>query len=150
MLKFVSYDILFSEIPDEVSLAVSISGCPLRCAGCHSAHLRESVGRELSCEALSELLERYSSSITCLCFMGGDAEPSTVEQLAEFARCRYGIKCAWYSGRSRCAANPSAFDYIKLGEYRAECGGLDSRTTNQRMYRVQQGHLHDITERFWR
>ncbi|WP_231731034.1 4Fe-4S cluster-binding domain-containing protein [Lacimicrobium alkaliphilum] len=28
--------ICFQEVPDEVSLAFTITGCPLACAGCHS------------------------------------------------------------------------------------------------------------------
>ena len=36
MLKYVNTGIVFQEIPDEVTLAVNISGCPCRCHGCHS------------------------------------------------------------------------------------------------------------------
>ncbi len=150
MLKFVSYDILFQEVPDEVSLAVSISGCPNRCIGCHSSHLMEDIGEALVEEALEQLMAQYQSSITCLCFMGGDAEPREVERLAGFVKQNYDIKCAWYSGRSALPHLPCPFDYIKLGDYREQRGGLNSRTTNQRMYRVEGTKIEDITERFWR
>ena len=39
MLKYVNTDIVFQEIPDEVTLAVNISNCPCRCPGCHSQYL---------------------------------------------------------------------------------------------------------------
>ena len=43
------------------------------------------------------------------------------------------------------------FDYIKIGPYIAERGGLDSPTTNQRMYKKQpDGHWEDITSAFQR
>ncbi len=150
MLKFVSYDILFQEVPDEVSLALSISGCPNRCPGCHSVHLMEDMGAELSRENLRSLVERYRGSVTCVCFMGGDAEREEIEMLAEFVHSEFGLKSAWYSGREVLPHSLDSFDYIKLGDYREELGGLNSRTTNQRMYRVSHGEMEDITDRFWR
>ena len=36
MLKYAGYDIVFQEIPDEVTLAISLTNCPNRCPGCHS------------------------------------------------------------------------------------------------------------------
>ena len=38
------FDVVFQEIPGEVTLALNLSGCPNRCAGCHSPHLWEEVG----------------------------------------------------------------------------------------------------------
>ena len=35
MLRYVHEDIVWQEVPGEVSLAYSIAGCPLRCPGCH-------------------------------------------------------------------------------------------------------------------
>ncbi|MFA7140937.1 MAG: 4Fe-4S cluster-binding domain-containing protein, partial [Proteiniphilum sp.] len=75
MLKYADYDIVFQEIPDEVTLAINLSGCPYRCKGCHSPQLQENIGEELNEAALSRLLQRYGKTITCLCFMGGDADP---------------------------------------------------------------------------
>ena len=44
MLKYTSYTVVFQEVPDEVSLAFEVSGCPFKCEGCHSPHLWEDVG----------------------------------------------------------------------------------------------------------
>ena len=44
MVRFYNYDIVFAEIPDEVSLALNITGCPNRCPGCHSTHLQQNIG----------------------------------------------------------------------------------------------------------
>lgn len=71
MLKYVDYDILFQEIPDEVTLAINLSRCPYRCKGCHSPQLQSDIGEELNEEALLRLLQRYGKSVTCICFMGG-------------------------------------------------------------------------------
>ena len=48
MLRYVDYDIVFQEIPDEVTLAINLSNCPNRCKGCHSPHLLENVGESLT------------------------------------------------------------------------------------------------------
>ena len=44
----------------------------------------------------------------------------------------------------------SLFDYVKIGGYREELGGLNSRTTNQKLFRVTNGTTEDITARFWK
>lgn len=149
MLKFVDFDIVFQEIPDEVTLAINLSNCPHRCAGCHSPQLQQNIGKELNESTLSDLLCRYEKSITCVCFMGGDATPDEVSRLAAFVRQKWDrrIKTAWYSGceslREKASAN--SFDFIKLGPYIESLGGLNSKTTNQRLYRIENDILNDIT-----
>ncbi|MDR0574696.1 MAG: anaerobic ribonucleoside-triphosphate reductase activating protein [Tannerella sp.] len=148
MLRYASYDIVFQEIPGEVTLALNISGCPNRCAGCHSPHLQDDIGETLNENMLVKLLDAYGASITCICFMGGDAEPPEVLKLAGFAR-NCGIKAAWYSGRSGLFEDAEKyFDYIKLGAYIENLGGLDSPVTNQHLYRIDNGQMTDITKCF--
>lgn len=156
MLKFVSYDIVFQEIPDEVTLAVNISGCPNGCPGCHSPHLQQDIGHPLTSEALDLLLREYDGAITCFCFMGGDGSPGDVALLANWLREHYPqLKTAWYSGRIKMpeGIKIELFDYLKFGPYLEQNGGLRSRTTNQRLYHVSVGpngvHMKDITTRFW-
>lgn len=38
-MKYSDAQVVFAEVPDEITLAISISGCPNRCPGCHSQHL---------------------------------------------------------------------------------------------------------------
>ena len=78
MLRLASFDVVFQEIPGEVTLALNLSGCPNRCAGCHSPHLWEEVGEPLDDNLLNSLLSGYGNAITCVCFMGGDAAPGDV------------------------------------------------------------------------
>jgi anaerobic ribonucleoside-triphosphate reductase activating protein len=152
MLRFVSYDIVFQEVPGEVTLAINLSNCPIRCKGCHSPFLMEDIGEELDEYILDQLLEKYGKAITCVCFMGGDAAPLRVEQLADFLRNKTSgrIKTGWYSGKSAFPIECSLknFDYIKLGAYIEHLGGLDSVTTNQRFYQICEGKMIDITAAF--
>lgn len=139
MLKCCSYDIVCQEIPDEITLAVNISGCPNRCPGCHSPWLWEDEGEWLTEEMLSMLMDRYSSAVTCFCFMGGDADPVEVERLARWIRNTYPhIKTAWYSGKESLPGgfDVTVLDFLKLGPYKQELGALKSATTNQALYRV--------------
>jgi anaerobic ribonucleoside-triphosphate reductase activating protein len=152
MLKYLNSDIVFQEIPDEVSLAINLTGCPCRCPGCHSKYLWNDVGEPLTESALDKLISQCHSNITCVALMGGDAIPEEVDSLMSHMRRHHKkLHTAWYSGRSILSSKMhlNNFDYIKLGPYLAHLGALRSRGTNQRMYRVADGRLHDITSRFW-
>jgi anaerobic ribonucleoside-triphosphate reductase activating protein len=152
MLKYINYDIVFQEVPDEVTLAINITGCPNRCEGCHSLYLMEDIGEILSREVLAELLMKYKNTITCVCFMGGDSDPKTVEELSAFVRkfTSNRIKTAWYSGKSQFPKDFSLeyFNYIKLGPYIKRLGGLDSPHTNQRFFKIGRRHIVDCTSLF--
>ena len=150
MLKYYNYDIVFQEIPDEVTLAVNITDCPHRCKGCHSPHLHQNIGEALDHKTLDTLLAKYGRLITCVCFMGGDRNPKEVSELAHYIRQHSKLKVAWYSGNDTLPQNAAQFDYLKVGGYRPELGGLRSRTTNQRLYCNANGLTTDITSRFWR
>ena len=152
MLKYANFDIVFQEVPDEVTLAINISNCPNQCPGCHSKYLWDNVGKDLDMNELNRLVSQYKSGITCVCFMGGDAAPKEVAEMAwQLKASHSNLKTAWYSGKNELPQNVSTdhFDYIKLGRYVAELGPLDSATTNQRMMkRLADGRVKDITEWF--
>ncbi len=153
-MKFADYDIVFQEIPGEVSLAINISHCPNNCPGCHSAYLMDDVGEVLDETSLASLLSRYGKGITCVAFMGGDRSPFEVARLAEWLHSyEPRLKAAWYSGKPQLPENfpIQHFQYIKIGPYLADHGPLNSRATNQRLYRISpSGDLTDITEVFWK
>ena len=152
MLKYANFDIVFQEVPDEVTLAINITNCPNQCPGCHSKYLWDDVGKKLDINELEGLVSQYKSGITCVCFMGGDAEPKEVADLARQLKTSHSnLKMAWYSGKNELPENIATdhFDYIKVGRYVAELGPLDCVTTNQRMMkRLADGRVKDITEWF--
>ena len=154
MLRFVNYNIVFREVPGEVTLAINLSNCPNRCKGCHSPYLQENIGLVLNNDVLAKLLEKYENAITCVCFMGGDASPKDVERCSIFTHNQTSgrIKTAWYSGKNSFPEECSLqnFDYIKLGAYMERLGGLDSKTTNQRFYRINNGRMINMTEMFFK
>lgn len=152
MLKYHNFDIVFQEIPDEVTLAVNLTGCPCRCPGCHSPHLWKDTGELLDETALRALYGRYAGSVTCICLMGGDGDPAAVRRLCRYIREEMGLRSAWWSGRDALPAGNDlhAFDYVKTGPYVEALGGLKNPATNQRLYRVENGTVQDVTFRFWK
>lgn len=154
MVRYYNFDVVFAEIPGETTLAINITNCPNRCPGCHSPHLQADAGQALGDTELRALLGRYGRSVTCVCFMGGDAAPQEIARLAGVVRQAFpALRVGWYSGRDEVPGEvaPQAFDYIKLGGWDEARGPLTSPTTNQRLYRVgPQGAMEDITERFRR
>lgn len=141
--------VVLEEIPDRVSLAVDISNCRGNCIGCHSPFLRQDIGEELTPGVIDSLVAD-NFGVNCFLFLGEGRDPSALLDLARHVR-SLGLDAALYTGRE--TVEPAfweAFDYIKLGPYKSECGPLDRRTTNQRLYHVVDGRREDITSRFWR
>lgn len=150
MLKYVDSIIGFAEVPDEVSLCLNLSNCPCHCKGCHSAYLAEDIGEPLTTEVLKGLIQQ-NTGITCVALLGGDADQIGVNELCETIH-EMGLKSCWYSGRSELPlwVNLKNLDYLKLGPYIKKCGALDSKATNQRFYKVEDGKLADWTWKFWK
>lgn len=157
MLKYVNTLVSFSEVPDEISLCIEISNCNCHCKNCHSPYLAEDIGNVLNLQALTSLIDS-NSGITCVCIMGGDANPSKVDDIAQDIKEYYPkLKVAWYSGKQELSKgiNLEFFDFIKLGPYIEELGPLNNKNTNQRFYEVNRisklpdkFSLKDITYKF--
>ena len=161
MLKYVDTLVGFAEIPDEITLCINISNCPCQCKGCHSSYLAQDIGERLRYDNLISLIHK-NKGITCVAFMGGDADPLSVNAYASIIKEQFpNLKVAWYSGRQELSKDIelSNFDFIKIGPYIEELGPLNHKTTNQRMYKVAYNHyddgtsgyeLEDITHKFWK
>lgn len=152
MLKYVDSKVVFAEVPDEITLAINISNCPCQCKGCHSSYLAQDIGEPLDLQHLTNLIDS-NKGITCVCIMGGDSNPSEVDDIAQDIKEYYPeLKVGWYSGRQELDEDIELgnFDFIKLGPYKEEFGPLNSRTTNQRFYKVSDGELINITSKFWK
>lgn len=160
MLNYVETQVTFSEIPDEITLCINISGCPVKCKDCHSKHLWDNVGKPLGYNNLIKLIKR-NKGITCVAFMGGDADITWLCALAFKVRREFpDLKVAWYSGNNILPEQFSLqyFDFIKLGSYIKEYGPLNNPSTNQKMYKRNEYSSNsdlnigweDITYKFWK
>ena len=146
MLRYLYVKEVFREIPGEISLGLSISGCQIHCSGCNQRELWEDKGTPLTPQRL-ELLLKSHQGVTCLCLFGGEHDMDTLTELFMYAHKK--VKTAWYCGLDRLPKKHLGIlghlDYLKLGHYDDSLGGLDSPTTNQHLYRVNGGNLEDIT-----
>ena len=152
MLKYLNTQVTFSEVPDEITLCINITGCKIGCKNCHSPYLAEDIGETLDLQHLTNLIDS-NKSITCVCIMGGDANPGEVDDIAQDIKEYYPeLKVGWYSGRQELSKeiNLENFDAIKLGPYIEELGPLNSKTTNQKFYKIKENKLIDITNLFWK
>lgn len=148
-MKYVDAVVEFGEVPNEISLCVSISGCQIRCPECHSKYLWEDSGIELTSEVLENLVAK-NPGISCICIMGGKEEE--LVDLLSTVRISEKIKIAWYTGLDRVPGSKllSFLDYLKVGHYDFKFGPLTSKTTNQKFYRVTGQNLEDCTSLFWK
>lgn len=156
-MKYVDAKVVFSEVPDEITLAISISNCSGTCKGCHSPWLRDDVGDPLTEMSIHDLLEK-NEGITCICFMGGDRDIESLKQLIKWTKENYPkIKTAWYSGLDYLKDKEITkyLNYLKLGSYKESMGPLDNPHTNQVFYQVLHTPINstlliDITYKFWK
>lgn len=149
MLHFSYPQIVLEEVPDEISLALSISGCPLRCFNCHSEETYDpSFGEPLTAVKMYELLNR--KHITCVLFYGGEWKPEQLISLIDIVK-KKNLKVCLYTGKLFNDIPKdiiSRLNYIKVGAYNHELGGLSSSKTNQKFFNLDTNE--DITNIFYK
>ena len=142
-LKYLGYSIVLQEVPDEISLAINISGCPHKCEGCHSKYLWEYEGEYLS-EYFINIIETYKLFISCICFMGGEQNQEELLEYLKYTK-SIGLKTCLYSG---CDSINDVeillpyLDWVKVGSYNESLKtndnvqyGIKLSTSNQNIYK---------------
>lgn len=139
-LLYYTTDILYKEIPSEVSLCISITGCTVGCKDCNSKWLWIDKGEPLTNHVIDQLLEKHPY-VTCVCLLGESDNWVWVNTLNAYIKEKHHRKTALYTGHSLQTAlwflNLYFLDYLKVGSYIKELGGLDSKDTNQRLYELK-------------
>lgn len=148
-------DVVFQEIPNEISLSFSICGCTNRCKGCHSEFLwNESNGEFHNLEDILKIINKYKSYITNILFLGGEHLLDELHIICDSIHIKYpNIKISWYCGNNDLKYlhdNKNYFDYIKIGSYEETLGGLNNKGTNQRLFEIINNNINDITHLFWK
>ena len=142
-LKYISTCVALQEVPDEISLIINVSGCPHKCEGCHSQYLWEYKGNYLI-DDLRQILDERGQYISCVCLMGGDYNVTELNQALDLIK-SMGYKTCIYLGCNYIPPKLQPVDYLKIGSYKKNLGGLDKLTTNQRFYKNINGQYVDIT-----
>lgn len=149
MLRYVHEDIVWQEVPGEVSLAYTIAGCPLRCPGCHSTYTwNPDQGDELTPARLQRRIEDYAGMLSCVLFFGGEWQGEALLACLRTARAA-GLKTCLYTGLDDVPpAIRAELTFLKTGAWRRERGGLDDPASNQRFIRTADGEV--LNQLFWR
>lgn len=154
VLRYSSYDIVLQEVPNEISLCFTITGCPLACQGCHSQYTwNPNFGEPLTAGVFEKLLTKYDQTISCVLFMGGEWNTEQLLCFITIAKSK-NLKTALYTGLNRKQVKKkypellTHLDYIKTGKWIPSLGGLDSRTTNQELLEIKTNNV--LNHYFWK
>ena len=138
--NYLTPNIVFQEVPGEISLCFSITGCKLACSGCHSAELWNAEhGSPLTNEIFQYYLQQYAGLLSCILFFGGEWQSAKLIEKLVFAK-QQGLKTCLYSGQKHIDIHISKhLTYLKTGKWDPRRGGLDSSGTNQLFYNLITG-----------
>lgn len=142
MLRYSAEQVVFQEVPGEVSLAYTITGCPVGCKGCHSVDSWPvGSGEQLTSAYFAARLTQYRNLITCVLFLGGEWQPEMLIERLQQAR-NAGLQTCLYTGYDDVSLQiKQQLTYLKTGPWMASLGGLDSPTTNQKFYDLRTQRL---------
>ena len=137
-MKIYNKQVVFQEVPDEVSLAFSVAGCPLNCQGCSWSNFDKKNTKLLDLKTFENMLKKYKDYCTCVLFLGGEWNNNLIEYINVVKS--YKLKTCLYTGlklKKLPAKLVLKLDYLKTGSYVKNLGGLESPTTNQRFFDIK-------------
>ena len=134
--------IVFQEVPDEISLCFSITGCKVGCKGCHSTELwNDNYGSPLTNKSFINELKKYQNLISCVVFFGGEWQPNALIEKLLITK-NFGLKTCLYSGEKHVDIKISQhLNFLKTGAWQADLGGLESPTSNQVFRNLETGKI---------
>ena len=137
-MYYYNFQVVLQEVPGEISLCFSISGCDKRCEGCHSPFLwKKGNGSLLTEEVYTSLLNQYKNLATCVLFMGGEWHKEELIKMLEEAK-NNNYKTCLYTGEESVSEEISnQLTWLKTGMWKQELGGLESNKTNQLFIEVK-------------
>ncbi|MFH4964721.1 anaerobic ribonucleoside-triphosphate reductase activating protein [Gaetbulibacter sp. M235] len=141
-MNYYDFQVVFQEVPGEISLCFSICGCPLKCEGCHSPYLwNEDNGLILTVEKFEKILKQYDDFATCVLFMGGEWHEEELVTMLKLAK-KNLYKTCLYTGQDNVSKNIlSHLDWLKTGKWDASLGGLGSKNTNQKFIELKSNTI---------
>ena len=141
-LHYSAEQVVWQEVPGEVALAYTITGCPVGCKGCHSVDSWPvGSGSPLTQEHLAQQLQKYRGLITCVLFLGGEWQLAALLKLLKQVRNERLETCLYTGYESVSISLREQLTYLKTGPWIAARGGLESPTTNQRFYDLRTRQL---------
>lgn len=135
---YYDFQVVLQEVPGEISLCFSISGCNMRCEGCHSPFLwKEGNGSLLTKEVYTSILNQYQNLATCVLFMGGEWHPEELLAMLQLAKSKNYKTCLYTGEKTISESLKSQLTFLKTGKWKQDLGGLESSFTNQNFIEVK-------------
>lgn len=133
--------IVFQEVPNEISLCFSITGCQVGCKGCHSTELwNKNFGQALTNTNFQQWINKYQGLISTVLFMGGEWQKDSLIEKLIIAK-NQGLKTCLYTGENGVNDEISKhLNYVKIGKWDPDKGGLNSPDTNQKFIDLTTGN----------
>ena len=127
--------ITLSDVPNEIALSFCVVGCPLNCKGCswNSTPNKNEYDFDIIREIDKEPL------VSCINFFGGEWLEKELLVYLRYSKNK-GKKTCLYTGltldefKNKHIGLLEYLDYLKVGRWVEQLGGLDSSTTNQIFY----------------
>ena len=137
-MYYYDFQVVFQEVPGEISLCFSISGCSMFCEGCHSPFLwKKGNGSLLTKEVYSSLLNQYKNLASCVLFMGGEWHEEELISYLKLAN-KMSYKTCLYTGEDGVSVPIlKELNWIKTGKWESSLGGLTSSKTNQKFIDIK-------------
>ncbi|WP_456423546.1 anaerobic ribonucleoside-triphosphate reductase activating protein [Lutibacter sp.] len=137
-MNYSDIQIVLQEIPGEISICFTITGCKLHCEGCHSPYLwKEGSGEKLLNEKYLKTLKKYKGFASCVLFMGGEWHQQELVENLRSAK-EMGYKTGLYTGLDSIDKEIlEELTWLKTGAWIQKQGGLDRETTNQKFIEVK-------------
>ncbi len=143
-MNYSDIQIVMQEVPGEISISFTITGCNLRCEGCHSSYLwKEDSGQRLTKKIFLDTLIKYRGFASCVLFMGGEWHTPELTQFLVMAN-DLGYKTCLYTGQDIGDLSTqilSQLTWLKYGAWKQELGGLKNPETNQKFIDVKNNKL---------
>lgn len=141
-MNYSEIEIALQEVPGEISICFSITGCQIKCNGCHSPFLwNKKTGNKLTQEVFENVLNKYQGLASCVLFMGGEWFEKELLNYLTTAK-KKGFNTCLYTGRDTINNNlKSQLTWLKTGPWKIDKGGLNSKTTNQKFIEVKSNQI---------
>jgi len=137
-MYYYDFQVVLQEVPGEISLCFSISGCDKHCEGCHSPFLwKEGNGSLLTKDVYTSLLNQYCKLATCVLFMGGEWHKEELVEMLKIAKSKKFKTCLYTGEKSVSEEISDQLTWIKTGIWKQNLGGLDSKITNQKFIEIK-------------
>lgn len=141
-MRYMYRSIVFQELPDCVSLSYTITGCDMKCNGCHSSETWNSENGEiLNIHKFNEDLDKYNGLIDAVLFFGGEWHEEELIHFLSIAKSKK-LKTCLYTGLELDQVSNGIIkqlDYIKTGKWDKNLGGLENKFTNQKLINLGTG-----------